>query len=430
MVIQPEEEETFSEEQAVEDILMTNIGRETPTSDGEEVDDIESMDDEQRYSKEKGQGQEVQTGTDSGIQMQHDDVRVHGQVAGEVEDMMLEDTVSEHNVDDNESMDDERRDSKEKGKGREVQTGTDTGIQMQQDEGGETSFRNLVPEDTASEHNVKEENVQENPSETDGDTDEDETGDETGDDKMANRVTISKPTKFTRPKGGKGPPLKMKFRKSKPSSSRADPDADELSVEDMFRMILEGMVSLEGQADDRQHSNDTPKPRGRFKKSRGRPRDSQRTVCLKRVRRVMNECLGIKRDSDISEVTMPPDETIRAFELGVGPKPTMKPMQIDWSQGIESRWNQTVFKDFLQHLQREVQETTPPRNSNLNGNTKAIEEMFFSRLQRLRRFRKATRVCEGESEEAFRKRLRVKKLQILKRQREKTRRLKVTARRL
>ena len=102
MVIQPEAEEeegeegeeaTLSEEQAVEDILMTNSGRETPIFSGER----ETVD-------KKGKGREVQTGTNSEIQTRRredeggemsfrnlapQEAQVREQVAGDMEDIFM-----------------------------------------------------------------------------------------------------------------------------------------------------------------------------------------------------------------------------------------------------------------------------------------------------------------------------------------------------
>jgi hypothetical protein len=136
----------------------------------------------------------------------------------------------------------------------------------------------------------------------------------------------------------------------------------------------------------------------------------------------MNTCMGIKRDLDINEKPGAAERAVVAFKQDAGPKPILQPMKIDWAQGRASKWNQSLFKDFLQYFLNDEEDKRP----HIMPNAWDVEDIFYTRLDRLRRYRKKNVPHDGEGQEDFDRRQWVAKMATLKRQRRKTRQRQVS----
>jgi hypothetical protein len=104
-----------------------------------------------------------------------------------------------------------------------------------------------------------------------------------------NRVHARQPTKFTRPKGGQGPPLKVRFTKSPAqSSSFTVPTGqdEDLSIQQMFHLMLKNLNDLQDRMDGEEPRSTTCRENqhsthSRFKRPREiSARTSQRTLLL------------------------------------------------------------------------------------------------------------------------------------------------------
>lgn len=138
----------------------------------------------------------------------------------------------------------------------------------------------------------------------------------------------------------------------------------------------------------------------------------------------MNHCMDIHHDSDIKDKPGASEQAVKAFKLNLGPKPILQPMRIDWDQGRTSKWNKSLFKDFLQYFIRRL-EDEKGKNQSINPSVEDIEDMFYTRLVRLRRYRRKAALRDGEETEDSERRLWAEKMGTLKRQRQSTRRRQV-----
>ena len=131
----------------------------------------------------------------------------------------------------------------------------------------------------------------------------------------------------------------------------------------------------------------------------------------------MNDCMGISHDPDVIEQPGASKQAVIAFRQGLEPEPILRPMHIDWSEGRASRWNQSLFKAFLQYFLHDIEDKRP----RINTSAREIENIFYGRLDRLRRHRTRMAARDGEGVEDVEKRLWVAKKVTLKRQRQQTR---------
>jgi hypothetical protein len=133
------------------------------------------------------------------------------------------------------------------------------------------------------------------------------------------------------------------------------------------------------------------------------------------VRRQMNSCLGINEDDDIIRAGVEPSaQDVESYEEDDEAEgPTLDPMQPCWDN-LDSKWNDRLCELLVEHLKltedlRSEDELT-------------IEEMFRSRLQRLKRLRLKALPRHGEGQQGVRERMATSKSAQLARQRVNSRR--------
>jgi hypothetical protein len=122
------------------------------------------------------------------------------------------------------------------------------------------------------------------------------------------------------------------------------------------------------------------------------------------MRTRMNEYLGIRRDNDITSRPRASEQEVEAFETGRRPPPTLKPMCVDWGAGSTSTWNQSLFTDFYQDIQDIMMKQAPP----IQAAKSEVEDIFYSRLECLRKLINASQARDNEDEEAVVARLAAK----------------------
>jgi hypothetical protein len=131
----------------------------------------------------------------------------------------------------------------------------------------------------------------------------------------------------------------------------------------------------------------------------------------------MNACMNIRHDADVIDCLAASEKDCIDFENGKRLKPLLKPMQIDWRAGRESRWNQSLFMDFLPFFRRAIE-----AESALNmASDDVIETMFYDRLERLRRIVKKGTPRNGETADDVVRRMALDKVSVLRLTRRNTR---------